>query len=72
MKIFEVPLGNNTEKIYLYCKLNDQKELNENVDLFPTYIDCKENKNKITKETHSYRYSKIIEALKEYSKKILY
>jgi hypothetical protein len=65
-----VPLKGSSEKIYLYCKLNEPTELNENTTLYKSFIDCREEKNPLSRENEPLRYSKIIEAIKNYSKKV--
>jgi hypothetical protein len=69
MKIFEVTLRNGEELKYIYCKLNNIQDLSPDADFFNSYLDCKENKDKITKEKNLVLHIHISQALKKYCQK---
>lgn len=69
MKIFEVTLRNGNERKYVYCKLNNIQDLSANVDFFNSYLDCKNNQNKITEKEGILTYTFLMTAIKKYTHK---
>jgi hypothetical protein len=67
MKIFEVTLRNGNERKYVYCKLNNIQDLSSDVDFFNSYLDCKDNQNKITQKDGAVTYTFLMSAIKKYT-----
>ena len=69
MKIYEITLRNGNERKYVYCKLNNIQDLSPDVDFFSSYLDCKDNQNKITEIDGVVTYTFLIQAIRKYTEK---